>query len=130
MELDRDINLVAGRATVLSVVDPLALAVVAAGRCAQHTPAVLVAVVGAGLALGLGDEAGTAGRQGALHLVGAVSAVKSCGGGVGSEHLGALAGGGGDQEDGGGVGLVDLLKLWDEGLDQGRQKIEAQEKKK
>lgn len=119
MELNRDINLVTGGPTVLGVIDLLALAVVAVGCRAEHTSAVLVAAVGAGLAVGLGREAGAARRQSAFHLVGAAGAVQSCGGGLGSKHLGALASGGGDQEDGGGVGLVDLLKLWDEGLSIG-----------
>lgn len=130
VELDRDIDLVAGWAPVLGGVDLHALAVVAVGRGAQHTPATLVAAVGVGLAFGLGHEARAAGGQGALHLVGVVGALFLGGGSFGSKHLGALASGGCDHKDSGGVGLVDLLKLWDESLSRGESKKSGGHKKK
>lgn len=111
MELDRDIDLVTGLASVLCVVDLGALAVVAVGSHTEDASSLLAASVGVGLAFGLRGEAVTCSWQSALEDISRCGALLLC-----REQLRSLTSVGGHQEDGCGVGLVNLLKFGNESL--------------
>lgn len=115
MELDRDVNLLAGFASVLRVVRLGTLAVVAVRGHAQDTLSMLTASVRAGLTIDLGLEASRAsgGGQGPLPVVGAALSPVAV---LVRKEFRSLVGAGLNQNDGSGIGLVDLLEFWDEGL--------------
>jgi hypothetical protein len=113
VELDREIDLVTVLATVLGVVDLGALAVVAVGGLTENTGSLLAASSSVGLAVGLGLETVSCSWQSALENITRCRALR--------EHFRSLTSVGGHQEDGRGVGLVNLLKLGKEGLQRGKE---------
>ncbi len=115
MELNRNVNLLAGLASILSVVDHGALAVEAIGGLAEDAHSMLTASIGVSLAVFLCCKAATGQWQGALLMS---SRQERVGRRLFREQLGSLAGVGCYQEHGDGISLVDLLKLGKEGLKQ------------